>query len=142
MNDNIDGSLRSLAEEINDLDKQGKGMQVAMGHKLIAVRELLRERNGECRRGNRGIDGLCAPRGWKEWTRQNLTISGSQASRCVRCAINPDELRRTRERIRGGTISLTSPLPRFKRMWPKFTDAGKAAIAGFIREEIRRELGR
>jgi hypothetical protein len=91
---NLDAALSSLATEVNELEADRKSgnnsKQVAMGHKLIAIRELLREKNGENIRGGLDATGRHAPTGWEQWVRENLTISSAHASKCVKHAVDPE----------------------------------------------------
>lgn len=94
----IDGNnsetvLGQLAAEVNLLEadrKQGNQSKMGlMGHKLLAIREILRELNG-VNRGTLDPTGHHAPAGWGNWVKNNLTISLTQAKHCIQVAVNPD----------------------------------------------------
>ena len=93
---NLDAALSSLAAEVNELEGDRKSgnnsKQVAMGHKLIAIRELLRERNG-INFGSIDRTGNHAPKGWEQWVKDNLTISLTHARNCVQFAVDPEGMR-------------------------------------------------
>ena len=144
MNENIDSSLSSLASEINELDAQDKtehrGKQAAMGHKLLAVRELLRARNGEHISGKRGLDGKRAPNGWQEWLKKNLTTGHTHANNCVRFALDPEGMaQRTRAKTTRDARSPAAVIACARRAWPHLDDAGKGRIAAWIRERAQEE---
>jgi hypothetical protein len=94
---NLDAALSSLATEVNELEADRKtdnnSKQGAMGHKLIAIRELLRERNGVVLYSRPDATGCRAPKYWYQWVKDNLTISPQHASTCIRYAIAPEEMR-------------------------------------------------
>jgi hypothetical protein len=94
MMSNLDTALSSLAAEVNEFEADRKtgnnSKQVAMGHKLIAIRELLRERNGERTCGILDATGHHPPNGWEQWVKDNLTICVSQARFCIWHALDPE----------------------------------------------------
>jgi hypothetical protein len=94
MESNLDTALTTLATEVNELEADRKtgnnSKQVAMGHKLIAIRELLRERNGERTFGILDATGHYPPNGWEQWVKDNLTICLSHTRYCIWHALDPE----------------------------------------------------
>lgn len=132
---NMDAALSSLAAEINELDKQGKSVQAAMGHKLIAVRALLRERNG-CAKGKRDVTGNFAPKGWTKWVELNLTIGASHASDCVRFAIDPEvKARHQANRTENRVSNYPTTAIRFiRKCWPNIPTEDRSKIRQLVIE--------
>lgn len=120
---NLDGSLTALAVEINALDVQAKGVQEAMGRKLLEVREILRARNGERASGSIAADGRRPPNGWKAWVSQNLKITYIHATDCIRLAVDPEGVRRQHSkygaRKRQSSTFLKTTI---KRIWPRLSE--------------------
>lgn len=121
---NLDGALTSLAIELNALDGQGKSVQVEMGRKLLAARDLLRARNGERHSGSLGADGKRPPNGWNKWVLANLTISPGRAARCIQFAVDPagmlDRSARWQATNRNTSVFLKRQI---RRIWPLLTEA-------------------
>ncbi len=147
MASNLEGAIQSLVMEINDLDKMGKsaqqGVQEAMGHKLIAVRELLREKFGVRTIGRPDVMGLRPPKEWRRWVTDNLTIGLSQTSKCICIAHDPEkESVRLRKLQHDQRYNPALTIRRVKRQWgPLFTEAHKSELATFIRERAQAEIG-
>lgn len=123
---NLDTALSTLAGEINALEinraGENKGKQIDMGHKLIAVRELLRQKNGICSGGRPDVTGNLAPKGWFQWVKDNLTLSLRQATYCVQYAGDPEGTsKRSSARSRKTRGSPTGALMYAKRAWPIWT---------------------
>jgi len=133
---NMDVALRTLAQEINDLDKQGKSVQVEMGHKLIAVREMLRENYGENKHSKKDATGNYAPNGWRKWLVDNLSISYSHASVCVKFAIDPagstENERRLNYRKRYNSPGYT--LNGLKKCWANISTEQRSSIRQLVIE--------
>jgi len=124
--------LTELAAEINALEadrKTGNRVKtIAMGHKLIAVREILREQNGEGQ-GCLDVTGHRAPKGWTQWVKENLTIGPSYGSHCIQEAVNPGimtERSRTSEKRHGRSVG--NILGMVKKAWPLWTEEKKQQL--------------
>lgn len=125
---NLDGSLASLAVEINALHASAKGTQVAMGLKLIEVRKLLAMRNGERACGKCGADGL-RPIGWGEWVRENLTCSDKHAYSLVNIALNPEyELGRKAKEQSRRRRSASFLIGNIRRIWKLLDEADRNRV--------------
>jgi hypothetical protein len=136
MHENIDGTLRVLVNEFNTLWEQGKfdykSVQIAAGHKLLTLRDLLRARNGVSVSARLGPDGKRAPRGWTEWVAANLSIDRTHAARCISYAINPD---REYARQHRKYTTFRADVRRIGRNWPNYTDAERRI---YVIEALRR----
>ncbi len=133
MHENIDGTLRVLVKEFNTLWAQGKSdyksIQIAAGHKLLTLRDLLRTRNGLSDSAKLGPDGKRAPKGWTEWVAANLSIDRTHAARCIHYAINPDvELARQRRKY----TTFRGDIRRIGRNWSSYTDAERKTFMDAI----------
>lgn len=145
MSDNFDIALAGLASEINALDVQGKGVREAMGHKLIAVRQMLREKNGTRRSHHIAPDGP-VPNGWLTWIKDNLSISPSHASTCIKFALDPTGMtKKASSRWMCHSKTGKYPLTVMRRCWSNYTEDEKRAIAEFVRaralEEVQHVVG-
>lgn len=121
---NLDTTLAGLAAEVNALEADrvagNQGKMVEIGHKIIAIRQILRETNGETMTGGIAPDGR-APVGWTKWVKENLSISRSYAQDCVQHVFNPEVKKRRAETNRRSALSPTGALQRAKRAWPNWT---------------------
>ena len=129
MQSNMDTALHTLAQEINVLHEQAGNIEfqknsvvVAMGHKLIALRELLREKYGTAS-GRVDATGKHAPKNWTKWVENNLPITKDHAAFCIHAAVNPDAVRKTHN-DRAKKLASTTPKPSIgalRRVWPVLT---------------------
>lgn len=122
---NMDIALTTLASEINALEtaraSDNKSKQVAMGHKLIVIRELLRQKNGAHISGHYDCTGNRAPIGWGQWVTDNLTITLDHAATCIKIAADPDGLaKKAAKQTRYGYRAVTI-LRGINRGWPTWT---------------------
>jgi hypothetical protein len=137
MSSNFDISLSTLAAEVNQLHTQGRGLQEQMGHKLIAIRQLLQERNGRAC-GVTGFDGM-APVGWAAWVKCNLNISVSHASDCVRYAIDP-RAERQKDAIKNkhkNTRSAATIIRSLNNIWPNLNQDDRDRVMDRVIELAR-----
>lgn len=114
---NIDTALATLAQEINDLDKQSKGARYEMGRRLVAVREIL------CEHFGKSPVGSGCPVGWAKWVRDNLNMAQSSASRCIQIYHDPDG-QRAKKIIHNQKYAAQTAIgliTRTRKIWPKIT---------------------
>lgn len=93
MSDNLNATLAGLAAEVNALEADrvagNQGKMAEMGHKLIAIRQILREINGVHTKSQKALDGW-PPKGWGTWCKENLRITYATATGYVRFVLHPD----------------------------------------------------
>lgn len=123
MSNNTDTVLTQLAQEVNELEAQRTGgnqrKTIEMGHKLIAIRQILREVNGESNY-QKALDGR-PPVGWGVWAKHNLSISVSHAAVCIQYVLDPDARARKTAQVIGHQYTPRGALERAKRAWPNWT---------------------
>jgi hypothetical protein len=130
MSNNMDVSLATLASEVNELHKGNMGGQEAMGHKLIAIRELLREKNGVTIAGKLDATGKPAPLGWRLWVKENLIITQDHAARCIRYVADPEGQRKSTNatRTRLNKTSAATLLRTLNNIWPNLSEADRDKV--------------
>lgn len=122
MQSNSDAALASLAGEVNELSKQREGAMFEMGRRLVAIRQILRETNGENTASSPGSDGY-PPKEWRKWMSDNLSISASHAGDCIRRFINPNleaeiERKKAAKQLYHSPATITRC---FKNIWPNLS---------------------
>lgn len=117
---NLDISITVLSSEICSLIATTKSGIVSMGHKIIALRELLRQKYGMNIRSQKDVTGNFPPNGWRNWVRANLSISPVTARSYMKFAVDPETAFK-RQRINCQKYKLThkSALAAVRRAWPK-----------------------
>lgn len=129
MSNNHDVVLSQLASEINNLDAKRKSGNtskiIEMGHKLIAVRVILRELYGGAR-GSLDATGNPAPNGWVRWVEDNLTIGRRHAASCIKMAVDPEaEQIRRRAIASRASYTPTGAIQRARKAWPNWSQADR-----------------
>ena len=119
---NLDSSIATLMSEIKALCRDQKSAMVQMGHKIIAIKELLRQKYGTMPFVKPDATGQRAPIGWTKWCEENLSISQTWAATCVRAALDPDKVFEQKQKTnKTERSSYKSVLSAVKRIWPKLS---------------------
>jgi hypothetical protein len=127
MSDNMDVALLTLAGEINALETDriagNQGKQAAMGYKLAAVRELLRQKNGVSPLHKLpDATGNLPPLGWTRWVADNLSLSQQHAAMCIQHAFAPEKALHTQRQSNAhARHSVAGALRRAVREWPTWS---------------------
>jgi len=135
MFDNARTVLTQLAEEVNTLEadrsSSNRGKMVEMGHKLIAIRAVLREQNGEILGGFAAADGR-TPIGWVQWVGENLTITPNSAARCLRLALDPMAIEKKRVKGTEGNYTPAGAAQRARKAWPTWTQEQREQFSALV----------
>lgn len=137
MSNNLDTVLSDLAREVNELEVQrtagNQGKQIEMGHKLIAIRQILREVNGERSMGTSASDGH-SPNGWGLWVKENLSISHAHVKLCIQSALNIEHVR---AKIGRNKQSPAAALRAASRGWPTWTREQREQFSAGVLQLLR-----
>lgn len=132
---NLDTSITTLSTEIKSLEVSNKSARIQMGLKLLALRELLREKLGELTTGRRDFTGRGAPIGWNKWVKENLSISAGTARVYIGMAHDPEGklLQQQRNAERAQLTRHKRVLSAARRAWPHLPQGERdLLVAGIL----------